>query len=407
MTDLLDHALAIRGINVGNPAHGGAMGVHYRPLGSMQTLPALAADRSAAPIPAVYYAVGGFQFGSLASKSAVQLTGANLLSTLMAPFSSRSNPNLKAGEAALKDYLRAVNESLAADAKARNPGTLTAELAQKSALELLATAFGDIDAQWEALLDKYTKLIARAIDVSTSMPGLTDKPIGATGTRSEKYVVNRVICTNPDMRTMIGATAANAEMAKSFALAEFVLKSNLSDSLSFGMGTIAGIDVNDAKQNHAPDEHGTGSMGSLLINSMWARAHAACMLELIDQLKAAGIWREVVINVSGEFNRTPRATGEGSDHLSNGGSAMLYSGALQGVSVIGNIQADSGNRIYPGTIGAAAGVSTLGGMELDVASVAASMATMLRVPSPVTARASFLEETADGIVSKIEPAKNV
>jgi uncharacterized protein (DUF1501 family) len=147
------------------------------------------------------------------------------------------------------------------------------------------------------------------------------------------------------------------------------------------------------------DEHFTGKMPSLLVNSYLARAHAACLLELIRQLGAKGIFKDTVINCSGEFNRSPRNNGTGSDHGFRGASLAIYSGAINGPIVIGNVAANAPDPNHSGTWGQGAGIAALGGQALDVGHAGATIAALLRVESPLTSRRSVVDEKTDNVIT--------
>ena len=410
MAPLLDNMLQMRGVMVGNPDHLGACKLHYRPLGALQTLSALSADSSTAPIAALYYQAFGFEFGSTANKSPVRLEGRNLIESLLSPFISQSSSAFKTARGDLKTYLAAARDVFAGDLTGKNPGHGIAVEAQNSSVLLFETTFGDLTVVWNQLFNKYADLINRAFDPTKIMIGINDLPIGITPPRSKHYQYASVLVTNADLRTIIGAnTTMTAHMAQSFAIAEFVMSRNLSDSLTLSMGKIDNLNISGTSTQSDPDEHFTGKMPSLLVNTYMARAHAACLLELIDQLKSPAIncFDETVINFSGEFNRRPRVDGFGSDHNYEGGNYTLLSGCIDGPKVIGNIKANSGEAVYSGTYGYGAPIATLGGQQLDLGYCSASIATMLRTPSPVSARSSVLREERGKIVPIIANAKNV
>ncbi len=410
MTDLLPYMLQLRGVTTSTPDHNASMALHYRPLGAKQSVTALSGDNSKLPLPAVFYAINNFQFGSLASKSPVMADGANLISSLLAPFISSSSASFKSGRTALNTYLTAARSALVTEAGARNPLNAVSAQAQKDAYDLFNRSFGDISVVWNTLLAKYTALINQAIDPSTPLAGINDKPVGVSGTRTAAYEYNGTPLTNADLRTIIQPSTATkptsiSNMAASFAIAEFVATRDLSTSMSLGMGTFNGLNINGVSTVHNRDEHFTGKFASILINSYWARAHAACLLELIDRLGTK--WNETIINVSGEFNRSPRTDGSGSDHNYQGANYTFYSGAIKGPAVVGNIKKSTGNAGYTGTWGFGAPIDELSSQQLTLGHGAATIATMLRVPSPITAVSGVVSETAGEIKPIIPNGKNV
>lgn len=417
MDPLLDHMLQFRGVNAGNPDHAAAQQLHYRPLGVQQTVPALSADAGNKPIPAVFANVGNFQFGSIKSSSPMQATGSNLIQGLMSPFVSNATSAHKANRTNLKAHLDATAAAFAAELRARNSEHEASIVAQQNAVQLLESSFGDLVATWNELFAKYNNLAIRAFDPSVTLAGINDKPIGITTNRTgnRHYNHNSVLVTNEDLRSIIRApTAANpsgtgtmmsTNIASSFALAEFVLTRGLSDSLTLGMGTPVRLNINGGSVNNNSDEHFTGKMVSLLVNTCMARAHAACLLEFIDVLKAPAndLFDETIVNVSGEFNRRPRTDGTGSDHNWEGANYTMYSGCFQGPKIIGNIKAKTSESNYGGTWGYGAAIAEIGNRPLNLGHVSASIATMIRVPSPLTAESTVVEENASGNIVPIIP----
>jgi hypothetical protein len=110
------------------------------------------------------------------------------------------------------------------------------------------------------------------------------------------------------------------------------------------------------------------------------------------------LFDDTIINISGEFNRRPRLDGSGSDHNWEGGNLTMYSGSINGPHVLGNIRSSTGEASYPGTWGFAAPITELGNQNLDLTHTTATIATMLKVPSPLTVGNSVVEENSSGII---------
>jgi hypothetical protein len=142
---------------------------------------------------------------------------------------------------------------------------------------------------------------------------------------------------------------------------------------------------------------------------MYYRAYASCLLELIDRLKAENIWNDTVIDTAGEFNRAAKGIGTGSDHGWQGASAAIYSGAITGPIVLGNIKKETGaTSAYPGTWGYGAPVTGLPSGQLTLGHVAATLAFLLRTQSPITAYSKIIGTDGTGkIVPTIELAKQI
>ncbi len=414
MRDLLPNLMHIRGIDSNSAAHAGASQNYYLPLGTVQSVPALSADASNLPLASINAFTQNFIFRSLRNKTSSTLVGQNLIRELLTPFLSESGPNFSSLKKNLNSYLTDVRDDLRASAEDKQISHLLSAESLKSARELILQGFGSVDAVWAGLLNKYASLVSRSFDMSYEMAGINNRPIGISpASRDRTYQVNGTIIQNPDMRTMITTTCSVENLAASFALAEYVLSQNLSFSLTLGLGRVTGlthIAGTTTTRIAAPvDEHTVGAMPSLLINTYRSRAIAACLLELTDQLRAKSIFNRTLISIGSEFNRSPRADGQGSDHGYQGASVALYSGSIKSSQVVGNVLANAPNVAHPGSWGWGAANPELGGGQiLDYGYLASSMASLLGVPSTITSRSPFVSESStEGIVSAIGKGKEV
>lgn len=407
MSDLLQNMLALRGIYVGNPDHGAAQALSFMPLGAGQSMPALAGDASNAPIPAISAGVGQYKYLSTKAKAPIVISSnGNMLNSLLNPF-NRKDPNgtfstkRKDLGAALDASINALN--LAAEAQAPNSKSISSSTT--AAKDLLSAGFGNLTQIWNDLNGKYSSIVSRALDpAQNALPGINDKSIATDGTN--RFQLNGTVVNLGDIRTMITSSTGVYALAAHFAMAEYVLTNNLSFSISISPGSIYNISAN-GNQYLGQDEHGTSGMISMILNSQMNLAYAGCLLELIDQLKAKNIFNETVITMGGEFGRSPRKDGTGSDHGYKGGAANIYCGALNGPLVLGNIY-NNRSQDYDdgGTWGLGAPVAELG-KPLDLGHWASTLAFMLRVPSNVTASNSLLANQGGGFIPLIEKAKQV
>jgi hypothetical protein len=409
MTDLLTHMLQIRGLNTANAGHSGSEMKHFIVPAAVQSASALSTDAGEAPFPAVITRNGVIPFKSKENFVPTFVTGTNLIQSLMEPFLTSASDNSAALRGTLRDYLKSVSMELNTQAINSHSGFRATASALNNVQQIIQVSVNNLATEWQVLLDKYKSLIARVLVPTTSLQGINNIPIGTTGSRGATYSTDGAIKNHPDLRTMIDGSTRVGNLAEIFALAEYILLNDLSDSITLGSPSLIQLANEDGSRfNHNNDEHGSGKMTSLLINTFYHRCHAACLLELISQLKFKGIFENVVIRNGSEFNRSPRGNGSGSDHGFQGASMAFYSGAIRGPFVIGNIQA-SGNSTYPGTWGISAPVASsnshLNGVNLDFGHVLSSIATMLKVPTPITSREPLVTETSNGIVPTIERGK--
>ena len=407
MDDLLNNMLHIRGINIGNPDHAASQALQFLPLGADQSLSALSADKSSAPIPAINAGVNSYRFRSTAAKSACTVSNyGNMLKNLLEPFNRKTYTGFANQRLQMDSVMDNCLKALNASAQALHPDADVIAGSMNAARDLLSKGFANLDADWNALLLKYKNLMSAAINPSRVLVGINDFPIPSNGT--SKYQANGIVINNGlDIRKIITTNSRPVRMAEHFAMAEYILINNLSDSITIGPGRMEELLINSILEVVDFDEHGTSGMVALLINTNYNMAFSACLLELIDRLKEAGIFSETVIVSGGEFSRSTKTDGSGSDHGYLGGSSSIYSGALTGPMVLGNILIDDpSDHRYRGTWGQSAPVSELG-KTIDLGHWSSTIAQLLRVPSPITASKSLLMEKDSSFVPIIEKARQV
>jgi uncharacterized protein (DUF1501 family) len=107
------------------------------------------------------------------------------------------------------------------------------------------------------------------------------------------------------------------------------------------------------------------------------RGLTAGILELKDQLGAT-LWENTVVQIQGDFGRSAKADGSGSDHGFNQMVTSAFSGAFtNGPIVIGNIKQSGSEEKYSGTQGMAAGIPGYNQKGMPSPSMAASTITAL------------------------------
>ncbi|MBP9707671.1 MAG: DUF1501 domain-containing protein [Oligoflexales bacterium] len=417
MSELMDYMLILRGMNIGNPTHNGAQQLQYCPLGIPFSLGGLVADHSDRFIPALNHSTGHFSFISRNGLSSVTLTQRdNVYAELLKPFlkdTAAEVVSLNSQRELVKQAFSNLQTALDQQAKSLKDNYAQITQAQKSAISLIQKNFGDLTARYNQTFQKYQTLVDAALNNSYVMPGINDKPIGApVANRSFDYEVpggRKLI--SPDLR---GQVTAVRGLAQRMAIAEFVLVEGLSSVVQLG------LDASDLKDTGyvLGDEHEVGRWPSFLANTYQARASAACLLELIDRLKQANVFNDTVIQMSGEFGRNPRGQAgaerdSGSDHADDVGNVALYSGSFIGNEIVGNIAVESRDLPlrYPGTWGSYSNSNiTKAGIELGplhLGHFAATMASVLRIPNPVTVGSSLVSEKDGKIESILPPGKIV
>jgi hypothetical protein len=196
--------------------------------------------------------------------------------------------------------------------------------------------------------------------------------------------------------------------ARYFAITEYLLVNGYCKSILFPFGS----------PGWAWDEHKGPAVSSLLHISMGFRILSACLHEFtqslnrqIDPHTGNNLFDETVIHLGGDFNRTPRVDGTGSDHGWQGGNGTLISGIIKKPIVIGNIYAARGstNGKHYGTWGHGAPVNVNGSNRvLSLGNLSSTITEMLRVKKIFPNEASLIGGVVEGnVYSLIEKAKIV
>lgn len=394
MANLMDGLMIMRGASSTNPGHSPAATLHYRPLGSQTSINALAADVSSVPVAGVAVSASQFEFRSRKKYSASSLTYGgteSLIEKFMKPFTMENLSQFESDEEKIKVALNASLSSLDGMAKFNNKLAENIEKETHNAIKLFNANFGNLRTLHFNIRGKYRDLIKRAIASDRNLPGFSDKPVGTTGARGTEYFYGNGTASDADMRNIIGPATESIPLADRFAFVEFAITNGLTSSICMGINGLVNL-VNAGNSTQFFDEHSAGCMPGTYINISYNLALSACLYELINQLKAKGIYEHTVIDVGGEFGRIPQANGGGSDHSAEATSNTLFSGAIDGSHVVGNIVPNDGGQ--PGTWGFQ-GVNPEFGL-LNVGHFGASLASIIGAQSPVTAVPSIMELKPNG-----------
>jgi hypothetical protein len=342
----------------------------------------------------------------------------NYIKTLLDPFMAKATvATIRNGEALVNPEVNKLRDLLAEKSIYRHTQNKVSSESLKGARDLIQKQFGDLSVLWNSLVGKYSDLIKRSFQ--TKVPGLNDQPVGLPlsvrpkGDRTYTIVdmTKDYLSTTEDLNSLITDQTTVFNMAESFALAEFILLNNLSDSVSLQLSIVSGINIPGitGPQNISYDQHFVGSVPGILINNLTAIAYASCLLEFIHTL-GPDLWKNVVVNCSGEMVRSPEKTGRGADHSASA-NMTLFSGAITEPIVVGNILKDPPKgyeTLYPGTWGAAGPLKELNNEPVQLTHAHNTAAVLLGLPAPIAARPSLVVMKSDGTVAKaVEDGKIV
>ena len=395
MSNLMDGMLSIRGVDTGNSGHFPSRALHFLPIGTSKSIAALTAEKSSAPISSVNLGVDSHSLKSPKNLSATTIKNLdNGLVELMSSFREIQNNSYQNEKSKVSSLLDSALNMLNGQSETLNPSTIALKQNMTNAIELFNRDFGDLESVFGQLFLKYKNLIDRSINPSHIIPGVTDLPIGTTGSRSDSIYrsTSSGQMTKDDIRDIYVPAVNGDKMARGFAITEFIILNNLSSSVSFlahHLERLSGFN-----NSYDFDEHYVGAMSSIFINARYNTALAACMYEFISQLKANNMYQDCVIDLAGEFGRIPMIQNGSWETEHAGGANMinLFSGAIQGSHVIGNITAVSGSRMnqnltcgYGGDNGPEFG-------KLGLGHFAHTLSHILGVQSPVTSAKTLVRQ---------------
>lgn len=393
LTDLLNNTLVIRGYGSGLDGHPFNAQQQQAPVGGISSLAGCAADYSKKYFEAIQWPNRGAYsaYTSMEGKALNKIPGATPLASLMEGFGAASAPaarNVRERNVAAFEQASAVLKS---HANSENFGASSLNNNLDNALALLKKGANGIDGYWNQAVERYKNLIQNSMRAS-GLLGISDSPL-----ISDESVLWRcftvagttlVMSKDYDLRTGVSTMTPAALMAEGFALAEYIIKEGLGTSIEIWVPEIPNVTLMAQGETttsiHAisPDMHETGAMSSLLICTAFYRGLAAAILELSRQLGSNG-WSQTVLQVMGDFARSARTDGSGSDHGFNQMVTSVYSGAItNGPFVVGNIRRSGLNdSTYAGTQGVGSSIDGYNQKGMPTPVMAAStVAALLNLP---------------------------
>lgn len=414
IAQLLDNMLTVQGVYGLNFSHNFNAAMMTQPVPGGPSLGGLAADFSNAQLGAVAvgHSLSIYAYKSPKGKTILQSSssGVNQAHNLFVPFKRDIANSMKAKVDSAEDEINAAIKSLNVINQKYNRVMVDHE----GAKAIAKTAIGNYFETWQPLFQKYTNLIKAAFVIDNSLKYIADKPIGVEDrARDKRYsITNGVLANIGDLRNGIASDTTIFMLAENFATAEFLLTNGYTNSFRMGTTHTMNNTKFNGNRNIVNDQHYIGYMSGILINNLHYRAYAACLLELIDQLKAKTdpdtgrpIFDDTLIHYGGEFNRNPVYIGHpnqylGTSHGATGISASFFSGRIQGLQVIGDTVKSHkvGSRDYK-TWGYGARHPDLNNERINYGQMANTVAAMLNVPPLVTASDSVVKREA----GKIQP----
>lgn len=434
MANLLQNMLMIRGVSMGSDGHSNNQLKQTRPVPDSPSLDGAVADISNKQIPAV--GLSGGTIGAYLSAKGIGIASsgglsATQLNRILSPF-DQSADGISQGflnnETTLQATVNAALDKIALYAKSSAPGAENLFAVRSKSEELLKKGVSNLGTSYQSLVDKYTTLLNAVIaspvsgvhDVRLDIDSLSRKTNGTVAYTS--ITANSSLGPGADSRKIINSSTTLIGIAQNFAVTEYLITNGYSSSVNFGFTSPQNLNFDNVlglnNQISATtngifgfDEHFGGAFTSLIINSFTYRALAACLNELVNQLKSKGLFDETVIQLGSEFSRCPGKDGSGSEHGWVAGCTSLYSGAIKAPMVLGNVLLDGGSSAvgtqFPGTWGAGANINVDGANQyLSIGHMTSTVAELLRVSPPMKNSGSLIKEVGSSIVPLVEYARN-
>lgn len=386
----------------------------YRPDASGLSLHGAAGDASdpaRTPLPVVFgdgdqLAQANFSSTRSSMKNVNQVAGANnaivqLLGPVQADASMRTMMSRRDTFSSL--FQTAVDSIIRDTGLTRGAGADAITSTVTGAESLVRRNFGDLAAEFDSLRLKYADLIQRSTNMSEVFTTAISPDLLVGGAPNPvRSFGGGVFANNADLRSMINSTTTPRRLAEGFAMAEFLVRENLSKAINIAVDGIDGIQIDGMSAQHSSfDQHETGSAVALVINTFAARAIAACVFELQTRLQELGKFDSSFIKLGSEFTRAPKNNETGSDHGYGAQCFWGLSGSIHRPFVVGNLQLNSARAFgstYVGTWGRYATVTHEGSSRtiLTVGHYASTICAALGIPSPVPNFQGVVETTSQG-----------
>lgn len=414
---ILPHTAFFRGVHMEINNHSLSAQRQLSPVIGHESISGSVANKSWAPIPGItepglYPSIAFKSFRGLVSTDIDyrQSGSTNPIRSALKPFVPfyKNRPAHTGDQVALQQQALQQFEN-----QAERQGIQASALTDMydSAMSLIDQNVYRIGDQWKEVYDKYDRLITAALHPHKgSLPGIYDKPIAASKSdgRFRYGRESGEIANMADIRDLIASDTNISHLAENFAISELAL-GRFTSSLMLGMRPLSRVHFPSGPMTVSNDQHFLGSILSTMITTLNYRAFLAGLTEQVRVLKDKGLFSNTVLHLASEFNRSPLASGQGSDHGYFASNATVISGMIKNVSVVGNIQKASYNDSYKGTFGVAANYNTAGeNRPIRVNDVALTITSMLGAEPVITNGRSLLAPNKNGDWTPIlDEAKNV
>ena len=415
--NLASSMICMRGLSVID-SHSGSRAMMLRP-NSGNSVDGLVADRSKALFPALGIGADGVSLfeNFYRSKSGIPLsvvrgnlgdpatTKNDALSNLFAPFLNKAN--LRSNSGVTSTAMDAALDAMKTQSGDFHKMVPSSFLQRSNAKAMMQKSFGNLSDAFASRYARYQSLMIRSFtEAGLRLSGADSFSISGLEHPFFQTRGSGVYQTG-DVSAMLDRTSYIANLASSFAIAEYMvmgdptLNESFTSAAQLMLSHYANVQFSTSKPVDKVlylDAHYDGAYVQLYNYTRYYRAIAACIYELIQNLKggtnpARNRFKDTVITLTSEFNRIPIASGSGSDHGNAGSNYTLFTGMTDQLQVYGDVHTPNKNV---GTWGAGAPVPEFGGQVAVIGNAVSSVCSLLDLPTPTPNNVPFVKKDESG-----------
>lgn len=423
MAEMLQNMIMFRGYNLGVDGHSGNQIRHFRPNTGGTSIDGVLGSVSSRPIPNVACGTSyGFSSPTGSSQVSVSLSDSNPLTTLLANFSlSGGKTPLTMKDSEVEEAFDQVLKSMEENAHKNNIPLKNAYANRLNAKKVFKEEYGNLKTWYQTRFAEYRALEVDCFTDSryslgsgiqshgylnfTESHGLPDNyyrinNINQRGTHFPDWGVN--------LQNSLKSSTYVYGLAHTLTIAEFLIQNRLTSAMTLQLSSLRNLQIGSKNISLTNDGHQNGTLTSMFFYSKMFQAIAAGLNEFKNFLEGIGEFDKSVIQLSGDFNRSAKYSGGGSDHGWMGSNTTVLSGMVKDHIVLGNCKGRTSGG-YKGSWGEAAGLDFLEGSTMAMGHVSTSIATMLDCETTSDNNPSLVQKDSSGTVTAIDGvgAKNV
>jgi len=212
-----------------------------------------------------------------------------------------------------------------------------------------------------------------------------------------------------DFGNMFSEKCFVINLSDSLSIAEFLIKEKLGNVFYAGATGMANMTPgNGTVLNNNFDMHDTGAVATLSTLSKVFHGFHTCIHEFVSVLKSSGDWDKTLIQIGGDFTRTPNPSDlalKGSGHGYDGDAVTFISGRIKAPMVLGNIQKDPYYK--NSSWGLSAPHDELSGQPIRTPNILSTACALIGIESPMPSYMPLVQFDSSGNLVKKIGAKNV